>query len=285
MGFTIQRNVAGQSWQGPGGGAVSPDIDFNFEGYASTTALRNDTENNFQEAVDLNPDQITLATGDGVSDLGLTQSMQYNWTGQADGNPPSPGRRVPFGQQVQEVWWEIYLKWSTNYCLDSGNAPYAHKLIFGQVDDGNFRWEIIWPAATAQTGVCDGGGGPIYNCPGGSATDCFTHMGLDAGAWWDDNWYRMRMHWRSSTDDNTADGEMQFWIDPTSDGGQSAVFREETNLQLTNNNGSGFIPIRALLIGRNRDDIVTDTNHTDYMRFGRVRVWFSDPGWAAQAGG
>jgi hypothetical protein len=242
--------------------AASPWLEEDFSSYGSTAAFLADPRGIYSTAEDNAPSQIILDKTVGVPQLGLTQSMRYDYI--APGcSSQTVGRNLVLPTQVTEVWIEVYLKWSANfdtYKSPGGCAtPPAHKLLFGRVGPGLFgRWEVEWGNQGPPQAVYYG-----YPSAGGGIQDQFGFNG--ASSYWNNTWYQVRIHFRNSTSTSATDGAFQVWVD-------GLLKTNRTGIRIDVNSF-----IYGIALGRNLDQGIG--SGTMSLWWGRIRLWNTNPGW------
>ena len=244
--------------------AVIPLFSRNFDGYADTAAV------NADEWVEvLNSDaQFLDAT---TAPTGYSKSLRYDWEARADGCfSKSIGRGVRFGSNLYEAWAEIHLRYSANFTTHNPACPpNDHKVLFFQVNDGNYRYQVKigFGSGSSKQYVLDVAGSETASLAGQGIDPSFSGVNAEL---WDGAWHVIRWHVKSPSASGVSDGEMDFWVDGTLK--KSFTF-------FTNNlvNASARIPMKALLIGRNKDDAPDNTAMSMYV--GPFSVWSEDPGW------
>lgn len=239
----------------------TPDLEDNFSTYSSTANMLADPLGIISEGEDSNPSQIVLDASVGVTALGLTKSMRYDYPDQhaeACGGY-TVGRNYSFASNQTEVWVELYVKFGPTWEIypaemDSvcgGGYNPDFKLLFGRMTIDS-RFEMLW-GNSINGNVVAGypGNEPAYQ----NITQIASYL--------DGNWVRIRHHWKYST---TA-GIQKLWINDTR-------FLNHTNISMPS--GKGLI--YGLALGRNRDP---RPGVAQSMWWGRVRAWYSgnDPGW------
>ena len=216
----------------------------------------------YSTAEDNSPWLITLDKTVGVPQLGLTQSMRYDYI--APGcSSQSIGRNLQLPSHVTELWIEIYLKWSSNFstfAAPGGCAtPPAHKLLFARVGPGLYgRWEVEWGNQGPSQAIYWG-----YPSSGGGVQDQFGFK--NAPAYWDDTWHWARFHFKHSSSPSVNDGAFQMWVDD-----QLMVNRAGIRIDVSSY-------IYGIALGRNLDQGIR--SGTMSLWWGRVRAWNTDPGW------
>jgi uncharacterized protein YjdB len=235
---------------------AAPWLEQDFRGFGSTAELRGDCTA-FQGCVeDKNVGQIFLDQGVGVSALGLTQSMRYDFI--APGcTAQTVGRAIALPSVAREVWVELYLRWSPNFTTKNVNGcatPPAHKLFFGYVTpDLSGRWALDW-GQQGHLGV--EGEWPRVG---------WAAVAPSGAAYWDGNWHRVRLHWKFSSTTSASDGAYQLWID------DALVYN---NQSVNTTAGTG---LQWLTLGRNLDQGIP--SGTMSLWWGRIRTWNTTPDW------
>jgi len=201
-------------------------------------------------------DQISLDETVGVTVLGLTKSMRYDYI--APGCVSQTVRRaMSLPSDVRDVWIELYLRWSLNFTTQNVNGcatPPNHKLLFGYVvPDLSGRWSLMW-GQQGHLGV-----------EGEWPRAGWAEVAPSGAVYWDGNWHRVRLHWKFSSTASATDGVYQLWID------EPIVY---DNRSLTTTEGNA---IHWLVLGANLDQGIPAG--TMSLWWGRIRVWNEDPGW------
>jgi hypothetical protein len=251
-----------------GGSQVSPDgvwVDVDLESFETTDELRADRK--VFPIENLNLDKVYLDRTVAYTPGGLTRSMRYDWTDQGT-KSISIGRGIRLAEPVDELWAEVVIRFSSNFTTcNPAELPCDHKTFFLQVTpDGNGRWE-------AKFGACGSGGprAPIHvGSPKGhdfkrdqpELERCM----VDAFQYFDERWHVVRIHAKHSTDVETPDAELDFWVDGQLLGSYRGEFSTNTGTK-----------INGILLGRNKDK--GRDEGTESMWIGRVRAWRVDPSW------
>lgn len=172
---------------------------------------------------------------------------------------------------TQEMWGEAHVRWSPDFNTtspDEADWPGDHKLIMGQTTAAeNGRWMIYvgadGPPHSVQVERPFPDWGADWLNIGGEPT---------ASDLWDGASHVIRWHWRESTTATSDDGESRLWIDGT-------LWDVRTGFSTSDLDGVTPSRISALHLGRNKDD--GQPGVVMSLWWGRVRIWLSDPGWAA----
>lgn len=258
------------------GPAPDPAKTVTFEQYGSTDDLRQDCAV-FQDCLEdlglAGPQGgIYLDEGVGYSAAGLTKSMRYDWVDQGC-TSISRGRGVALPSDREEVWFELVVRWSTNFTSDNPDCPPADwKSYFGQVvPDGSGRFQLKWTRdvrMAAPRGDVDPTSvsvlGNAVNNTSSDPVKARVRFGLNPADYFDEQWHVIRVHWKAASTAGSDDGMMELWVDGVYMGGLADF---ETN----------DVSLRALLLGRNKDKGV-DSGVESYW-LGRLRIWNQDPGW------
>lgn len=270
-------------------GGVEPFLDVDFEGYASTAALMADgttftlSEDNESATGQSNSVADIVLDASPPAGSGYTKAMRYDFD---HGDPPgSPtnlsitiGRRIPFGQELQEVWLEYLMKWSDNFTTAGLPAPNDHKLIFvDTVADESGRWafyvgsdgsNVLPHTLMAETCMRPTGfpGAEYLSDDGGMSAE---------DLWESDAWHTIRLHIKHSTTTSSADGEMHVWVD-------GALLHTLTGFNTCKDNGSGGPSANPEKVDgtsfcHNKDD--GPYNTLMHIWWARIRAYDEDPGW------
>lgn len=253
--------------KGTAGGAdvvadPTPDLEDDFSTYPSTANMLADPRGIISEGEDSNPSQIVLDTGVGVTSLGLTKSMRYDYPDQhaAACGGYTVGRNYSLASNQTELWVELYVKFGPTWeiypaemdAVCGGGYNPDFKLLFGRMTIDS-RFEMLW-GNSINGNVVAGypGNEPAYQ----GITQIASY--LAAG-----NWVRIRHHWKYST----SAGIQKLWIDDTR-------FLNNTGISMPSGKGLLY----GLALGRNRDP---RPGVAQSMWWGRVRAWYggNDPGW------
>jgi hypothetical protein len=239
-------------------GGVTPGAWFeeDFTGYANRNDLMNDIKGIYSVTEDQSPASIDLDQTQGYG--GLTQSMVYNFPDRSTWSnlckDHTIGRNVNFPTPVQEVWVEVWTKFSAGFqtlvpsCAGQSSAGY--KFLFGRVNPSNDRFHIIAGVFNTQVN---------FHYPDGTND----YAGPPAPAlYFDGQWHQWRMHLKVSNG-GTNNGIAILYRDNS----HVATF---TNVTIARNN------IYGLALGRNMNQGPTQVQT---LHFGRIRAWKSDPGW------
>jgi uncharacterized protein YjdB len=238
---------------------IQPWLSEDFSMYSSTANLLADPRGIYSTAEDVGTGQLSLDKTAGVPQLGTTQSMRYDYISPGC-STQTVGRNLVLPTDVQEIWIEVYLKWSSNFSTYAGgcSTPPAHKLLFGRVSGLNGRWEIEWGNQGPPQSIYWG-----YPSSGGGVQDQF---GFDnAPAYWNNTWYRVRFHFKHSSSTSSSDGAFQMWVD-----NQLMVSRTNININVS-------ASIYGIALGRNLDQGIN--SGTMSLWWGRVQLWNVYPGW------
>ena len=251
-----------------GGSQVSPDgvwVDVDLESFETTEELRADRK--VFPIENLSLDQVFLDRDVAYTAGGLTRSMRYDWTDQGP-HSQSVGRGIRLPENVEELWVEVVIRWSRNFTTcHPDDPPCGHKTLFLQVaPDLNGRWEFKFgacggPGPTAPLHVAAPPGADFEN-----GKDRLTQCYHDAFQYFNEQWHVVRIHAKHSTDVETPDAELDFWVDGELIGSYRNRFSTGTGTS-----------IRGILLGRNKDKGLD--KGTESMWIGRVRAWRTDPGW------
>jgi hypothetical protein len=234
-------------------GSATPWIveDFSPARYNSTTDLIADVAGLYTDTEDVNPSMISLDKTDGY---GSQQSMKYTFPDRsASGsvcNDFTVGRNIGFPSNVDEVWVEVWAKFSANFetrvpACDGQSAP-DYKFMFGRVLN-NGRFEI--KAGTFGNSLAT-------NYPGGTTKN----KAYPTSNYFDGQWHRWRMHIKVSS---AQTGIARFYLDNTAIGQVSGI-----------NIPGGAI--YGLALGRNLNQ---GPLQVQSVNWGQVKVWRVDPGW------
>ncbi|MDX1747526.1 MAG: Ig-like domain-containing protein, partial [Halobacteriales archaeon] len=207
--------------------SAKPTVVFDPDKYTSTEELKDDPLGVFSRTEI--GGNYSLDTEIGYP--GGSQSMKYEWVDQncasvgIGRNIPLPdrGTQASMDEAIQEIWIEVWLKWSPNFQADvdpdcASDLP-AHKLLFvsnRKTDDAtpssNGRWALTW----------QGGGGSItIEAPRDRTGSYDALTGIDGTAYWDGNWHKVRLHLRQDpglywleVDGDVLVNETSFTVDP-----------------------------------------------------------------------
>lgn len=241
--------------------------------YASTTELMADPRDIYSQNEDADPSRIFLDT-EGFD--AATNSMRYDYPDRTGigGSGTSGrctdytlGRNMTLPSPVQEVWAEFYVKFSSNFVT---RAPAAWgctsnpdlKFIFGRLNGVSDRFIVKI-----------GAGGSEWHAgyPGGpQAEDTYTldPVQFPMSAYWDNQWFRIRLHFKLGTTASSADGAMHMWLD-------NQLVVNGNNL-VVHRNGVKPDNIYSLALGRNMNQ---GPGQVQSVWFGRIRVYNTNPGW------
>lgn len=273
-----------------GGGEVEPFLDVDFEGYASTAALLADgttftlSEDNISGTGQSNDVADIVLDTSPPAGSGFTKAMRYDFD---HGDPPgSPtnlsitiGRRIPFGQELQEVWLEYLMKWSDNFTTAGLPAPNDHKLIFiDTVADGSGRGafyvgsdgsDVLPHTVMVETGMRTPGGLPGAEYP--------TEAGVPSAEelWESDTWHTIRLHYKNSTTTSSNDGEFHVWVD-------GDLYHDQTGFNTCKDNGLGGTSANPEKVDgtsfcHNKDD--GPYNTLMHIWWANIKAYDQDPGW------
>ena len=167
--------------------------------------------------------------------------------------------------RLREVWFEVWIRFDAHW-----RTAGDHKTLFLLPDPTpSSRWEI--KAGLAGNDLV----GEIANGTVHKEISCIPPVGADgwcppadrpslSSLLWDGGWHLIQWHARMSGGNGTApDGVHEAWIDGTK-------VLESTRM-VTSDPGKYF---SRIALGRNADPIQAAS-----IRWGRVRVFRSDPGW------
>ncbi len=187
---------------------------------------------------------------------GLTgKSMRYDFAASpANCSDATIGRNVAFPSSVQEVWVEVWVKFSAgwrtkNYATACASSA-GYKTIFLRTNPSSRFHIITGISETATTsyypGDPDGGGSGFLGAP-------FPTQ------YYDGQWHRWRIHARVG-----ATGTAVFALD-------NAVYKSYTNVPITT-----VTAIFGIALGRNLNQgpVLAQS-----VKWSNVRAWKSDPGW------
>ncbi|NIR01351.1 MAG: hypothetical protein GTN78_14325, partial [Gemmatimonadales bacterium] len=238
-----------------------PWLERTYEGYADTDAYRNDSCANWHNcSQDLGLGRQFIDSADPFP--GLTKSVRYDWVDQGCSSI-SVGRGVAVPELAREIWVEIVIKFSPNYRSHNPACPPPdHKIVFGQiVPDGFGRFQFKMRTSSANMHM-----GPIWSPPLNSGFTGDRKIAIGPSELVDGQWHRLGLRWKFSSDDQTADGRVDEWLDGVYRGGEVATVPHDAVLRLG-----------AVLLGRNKDK--GQDAGTESLWIARLRVWRTDPGW------
>lgn len=153
---------------------------------------------------------------------------------------------IPGSIQAEEVWIEIYLRYSDNFRVESD-----HKTMFVFEEDGT-RWEMRFGAygIRAQAKI-DNGNVEVAKDANGREID-ITNPELV----WDGEWHQLRLHLRTG-----SNGVFESWLDG----------RKLIDTRFSPGSAS---PFRTIALGRNGDPV-----DPSELFWGPVQLYTQNPGW------
>lgn len=248
-------------------GSAAPAVVFDPDNYSSTQELEDDPYGVFYRA--------ELGGNYGLdTDVGYpggTRSMKYEWVDQGCASVaigrtipiPGVGTSTDMNESVQEVWIEMYVRWSSNFQQNvdpdcAADLP-AHKLLFvsnrltsDDTPSNHGRWALTW----------NGGGGSITletpqertgDWPGGLT-------GINGHEYFDGEWHKVRLHLRQDPG--------LYWLEVDGE-----VLVERTGFTVDPSDNKMW----NVLVGRNKDE--GNPSGTESLWWGKLSVWTSNPGW------
>lgn len=228
----------------------APVLVEDFSSYESTAAMLDDPRGIYQEATDINEHLITLDETEGVPQLGTSQSMRYDydpdgWTGDWGG---TINRNVELPNDLDEVWIEVWAKFSTNF-----------DIVWGKAGNPDFKWIF----AHYYNGRHDLHHGVHESRQYGFSSPDY-NTGETASDEWDGEWHRYRIHWKNESSDGTCDGTAEFWVDDDKISDHVGTWC------------SGGRPMDWIELGKNHNQIPSELIQ---LWWGQIKIWESDPGW------
>ena len=248
--------------QTSGASAGSSWLQENFGAYASTATLLA-FPNAFYSQEDEGTGYITLDATDGAPG-GSGKSMKYTFPDRT-GDPNichdlTIGRNIALPAQVQEVWVEVWAKFSSNFSTGpvsgcSGISTPAYKFIFGRVDVSS-RFQVILGGYGGTNGHLN------FGYPDHEDANDTDFLTPPTSAYFDGNWHRWRLHLKVSAG-GTNNGIAILYLDDT-------LVKAFTNVTIARQ----FIYGIALGRNINQGPIQVQT-----VKWGSVRAWNTSPGW------
>ncbi len=251
--------------QAPAGGSDGQAwITYDFDRFDSTEQLR--AASDAYEVLHAESQYLELSN----PPPGHTRSVRMEWPADPTGcYDTSRGRGIKFPEIVYEAWAEVQIRYDSYFTTHNPNCgANDHKVLFLQTNDGNRRWEI-----KAGKGGPDS---PFKNYEVGVAGENVELVGIDKQFGnvnvdlWDGQWHTIRWHVRAPSTATAPDGRFTFWVDGVR---KSDFAYASRNLV----DPGARIPIRGLLLGRNKNDGPANTAMSMYL--GSAQVWRNDPGW------
>jgi hypothetical protein len=235
-----------------GGGSIWLLEDFST--YSNTADWLADPRGIYSVAEDESTGQMTLETSVGVTIDGysLSKSARYDY--------PAPAcisqtveRNIVFPSETQNIWFELYCKWSTNFTTKNSDGcptPPDFKMFFLRSNAGLGRGAVRWGSQDP----------PQISVEILTAVDILT--GTAISGYCDNLWHRLRGHWTI----NGAASLIHLDIDGTT------IYH---NASL--NCGSSTATFYGASLGRNLDQGVPTGTMSQW--WGRFAIWISDPAW------
>jgi len=205
------------------------------------------------------PGTITLDQAVGLNAGGyhLTQSMRYDQPASpACGSDPSVGRNLVLPSAAQDVWLELWVRFSSGWTAADSRATTcdpSYKFVFGRIDGAPDRWAL---------GIESQSGAFLSSYPGQPGVNTYIsysgptapYAGFAPG---DGNWHRYRFYWSYSHK------ILQVWFDDHLALSQSGIVATGTD-------------IYGIALGRN---INSGPVKAQSIWWGLVRVYDVNPGW------
>jgi len=268
-----QEGVAGVGFvtvgeSSPEVGSPEPFIAIDFSDYQSTQEMLDHSIWGWTNPVE----SIKLDTTTGPPGGG-TASMRYDWqVREGSCSSYTITRNIPFDENVDEVWIEMWLKYSDNF---TQIAPPEYECTSART----YSWfQAQYPGA-GQPGKGAGSFGLHYG-PGNWGESLQIRPPNDAGVSaqfpyevhsriFTGEWVRIRIHIRvpsqpkssDVSDDGSYDGLMRWWV------GEELF---ETNFATVAD------AIRAVALGANLRQGPSELMHSWW---GDIKMWDQDPGW------
>ena len=266
----------GVAAQGGGGGA-EPFLDWNAEGYASTTELREDGDTFFL-AEDVNLARTTLESVTGPAGSGLTKAMRHSYIDTDNTSDMTIGRNIRY-TGVTELWLENFIMFSSNWTTSgpAGGNP-DHKTCTCHIQpDGAGRVEYKIGVSGSSVRI----GGPGDGAGGGGSENEFSFTGVSAvtedddpgnGVIWDGTWTGIRCHWKIDPSGGNA-GIYQMWLNLDNAGWVEGV--NETGLNTDSNLGV----TTSIDAWRFCANLNKGSARNMYVQIASCKLYSSDPGW------
>ena len=277
--------VTGGTFSVQAAGGAAPVLVEDFSTYSSTANMKSDPRGIGDPlggfiydpgTAGANNERIQLDTGVGLNAFGysLTKSLKYIFrvTGLVDEDTASMNIAIPgvslagfgeaSGQTVKELWWEMYVKFPSNFsdARPGGATPTDWKTVLtGFNRDGYGRADHHL--------FSDGPGGNMYSNVQYAQPKIYEQA---ANLIWDNQWHQIRQYYKlSATNDGTSGGTV--WVDGVQKGS-----RFDITLVLSQGYTATPYPgFRTFGFGKNWSTPATE----QHMHLGRVALWTSNPGW------
>ncbi|HTT28255.1 MAG TPA: Ig-like domain-containing protein [Solirubrobacteraceae bacterium] len=205
------------------------------------------------------PGTIALdqSVGLNVGGYHLTQSMRYDQPASPEcGNDPSVGRNIALPSTTQEVWVEIWVKFSAGWSAADPRATScdpSYKFVFGRIDGSVGRFSL---------GIEDQSSAFLSSYPGQPDVNTYInysgpsnpYSGFPPG---DGNWHRYRFYW------SYAHSTLQVWFD-------DHLALTQTGISISGSD------IYGIALGRN---INSGPVNSQSIWWGMVRAYNKNPGW------
>lgn len=235
--------------------ALKPWLLEDFSTYSSTANWLSDPRGIYSVAEDEGTGQMTLDQTGGVNIDGynLNQAARYDYV--------APGctsqtleRNLVLPQSVPELWFELYIKFTTNFTTKNVNGcstPPDFKMFFLRINEAIGRGAVRWGSQTP----------PEVTVEIGNSVDLYT--GAFISQYSDNKWHRLRGHWRL----NGTASVIELSIDGVTVYNNHAL------------NAGGVAPVfYGLSMGRNLDQGVPSGTMSEW--WGRLAVFNTNPGWS-----
>jgi hypothetical protein len=247
-----------------GGSSSAPWLVEDFSRYSSTTDLLSSAFGVVWSVGEDEGTQYITLDASGGAPGGSGKSMKYTWPDRS--NDPNichdftVGRNLTLPSQVQEVWIEIWAKFSSNFSTGplsqcTGISTPAYKFVFGRVDVSS-RFQVILGGYGGPNGHINFG---YPDHEDANDTDFTTPP---PSAYFDGQWHRWRMHFKVSAG-GTNNGTAILYVDNT-------LVHAFTNVTIARN----FI--YGIALGRNLNQ---GPIQLQSLNWGSVRLWNVSPGW------
>lgn len=240
----------------------APWLEEDFSTYASTSQMLADPRGIYSVTEDVATSQMTLDTSVGVTSLGLTQSMRYDFPDRtSEGGSGTTGRctdytigrNITLPAPVPDVWIEVIARFDPSFTTVAPSAwgctsAAAYKFVFGRTQTSRFNLVLAIF-----------GGEYTFGWPANSEP-------ADWPETWnafDGAWHQYRMHFKVSTPSTAANGAAELWVD-------GVALQNFTNIVESNP------AIYGIALGRNMNQ---GPGAAESMWWGRVRAWNADPLW------
>jgi len=216
---------------------------------------------------------------------GSKQSLQYNWPGVDRATTCGSDYAITTiykAPSVQELWMEFVHQYAATFNTNTTNVG-------GTCSFGEYKMLLMWRPNGDRFDLVNGHGGyawwsghpqspaatdtPTQNCSGtGAGGNCdVPALGTGESAMlWDGQWHVYRVHIKFNSAQGVKDGIYQIWVD-------GRLVKDVRNIDMTNfMTGVWTNRLVSIMLGSNSN---SGTSGPTYTRWGRLRVWTSNPGW------